>query len=323
MSLKEKIKALFEAEKGRYISGEDIASRLNVSRNSVFKAVSSLRDEGYEIYAVTGKGYVMAENTDILSESSVRRHLGELSDRFDIEVMTSVDSTNNYLKKKAAAGAKSGTVVICEHQSAGRGRMNRVFFSPQSTGVYLSILLRPDLDAEDAMLITPMSAVAASMAIDAVSGIKSSIKWVNDVYIDGKKVCGILTEAGFDMENGKMDYVIIGTGVNVFEPEGGFPDEIKDRAASVFKQQKFDIRNRLAAEIIKNTAYFMDNFREKLFVEQYKSRSFIIGKTVTVIDKGENYEAEITGIDDFCRLIVKDENGNEIKLSTGEISIKL
>ena len=122
MSLKEKIKALFEAEKGRYISGEDIASRLNVSRNSVFKAVSSLRDEGYEIYAVTGKGYVMAENTDILSESSVRRHLGELSDRFDIEVMTSVDSTNNYLKKKAAAGAKSGTVVICEHQSAGRGR---------------------------------------------------------------------------------------------------------------------------------------------------------------------------------------------------------
>ena len=126
-----------------------------------------------------------------------------------------LDSTNSYLKEMAAKGAQEGTIIIANRQSAGRGRLGRSFFSPEEKGIYMSILLRPDISLERAVLITSMAAVAVAEAIEQVSGIQTKIKWVNDIFLNKKKVCGILTEAGIDAETGTLEYAVLGIGVNV------------------------------------------------------------------------------------------------------------
>ena len=145
--------------------------------------------------------------------------------------LSEIDSTNRYLKELAATGAPEGTVVIANKQSAGRGRLGRSFFSPEEKGIYMSILLRPEIELERAVLITSMAAVAVARAVERVSTIPAQIKWVNDIFINRKKVCGILTEAGINTEKGSLDYAVLGIGVNVGSME--FPAELKEIATSV------------------------------------------------------------------------------------------
>lgn len=240
----------------------------------------------------------------------------------NITVLESVDSTNKFLKEKAVKGDKEGSVVIADSQTGGRGRFTRKFYSPSGCGIYMSILLKPEISARDAVLITAAAAVAVAEACEMVSGKKAEIKWVNDVYIDKKKVCGILTE-GAIKPDGYFDFAVLGIGINAFLPDGGFADEIKDIAGAVFDKKEENLRNRLIAEVINRFFVYYKELDKKTFLERYKEKSFVTGKEITVIKSEQKQKAVAIGIDDDCRLQVEYEDKSQEYLSSGEISIKL
>ncbi len=324
MNVKEQILDIFENNRGIFISGAELAVKLSVSRNAVWKAVKSLQDEGYEITAVTNKGYCLNDETDILSVQSIAKHLGEESGHFNIEVFKTLDSTNNMLKSLAASGEPEGKVVISEEQTAGKGRISRSFYSPAGTGLYLSLLLRPCFSPEESSYITSAAAAAVARAIETVSGCEAKIKWVNDIYCNGKKVCGILTEASMNLETGGLEYAVLGIGVNVNPPKQGFPEEISDIASSVFERgmNTGDIRNRLAAEILDNFWQYYKKLGQKTFLREYRDRSMIVGHEILVLHGSSSKKAMALGIDDSCHLIVEYEDGSQENLSSGEISIR-
>ena len=323
MSVKDEVLKELENNKGDYISGGQLADNLGVSRNSVWKAIKALEKSGYEINAIPNKGYCLAEKNDILSSYSIKQHLK--NPHLDISVFSSVTSTNTILKEMAEQGAKEGTVIIAEEQTAGRGRIGKQFYSPKGTGIYISILLRPDIPAEESLFLTTSAAVATARAIEDVSDKRALIKWVNDIYLEDKKTCGILTEGAFNVETGKLDYAIVGIGINVCIPDGGFPDNIKDIATAIFDKQTDSINKRII--LIANLLdYFMEyykDFKSKSYVKEYIERSMIIGKTITVIEGSKTSIAKAIDIDKNCRLKVQFEDGTTKWLSSGEVSTKI
>lgn len=321
MTVKERLLPLLS--ESEFISGEQAAKELNVSRAAVWKAVELLRREGCIIEAVTNKGYRLSGNTDILQADKINGLLGPLSESLYINVEQSVTSTNVLLKEKAASGAPEGTVLIASSQTSGRGRFARKFYSPKNSGIYMSILLRPDMPAENAVLITTAAAAAVAVAAENLSGKKTEIKWVNDVLISGKKICGILTEAALNVESGSLDYAVLGIGINAYVPSGGFPDEIKNIAGAVFDERAANLRNRLAAEVLKSFYGFYSSLRSRGFLYEYRRRSAVIGKRIAVISQDGSVPATALGIDDNCRLHVKYADGRTEFLSSGEISTKI
>lgn len=256
---------------------------------------------------------------DILSEKGIKKYLKN-PEMFDISVMDTVTSTNALLKEYTFAS--EGKIIIADSQSMGRGRFARKFYSPESCGIYMSILLKPTLPPENAVLITAAAAAAVSVACERLTNKNTQIKWVNDVLIEGKKVCGILTEGGIDIKTGNFDWAVVGIGINAYEPENGFDDEIKDRAGAVFADRAPERRNRLAAEIINRFWDFYKNLGNKTFFETYKSRMSAIGHQIEVI-RGENKKtACCLDLDSECRLLVEYQNGEREYLSSGEISIR-
>lgn len=319
MKTKEQLLRLFEENRGAFFSGEELAQRLAISRTAVWKAVNGLRNQGYPIDAVPKKGYRLCTETDILSQPAVEKYLDPENRGLHLHVFPSVPSTNSVLRDLAADGAPEGTVVLAGEQTAGRGRRGRSFYSPPDTGVYLSVLLRPG-ETGQAAALTTMAAVAVCEAIEAVSGQTASIKWVNDVYVGGKKVCGILTEASVGLETGAMDYAVVGVGINVCPPAGGFPPELADIAGSVFPAPVNDGKNRLAAEFLNRL--FACCREPGDYVNRYRSRCFVLGRDITVLSADGPKRARALDVDDRCRLLVRDENGEETALFAGEISIK-
>lgn len=321
MTIKEQVLYILEKHKGNSVSGETLAKQLFCSRNAVWKAIKSLQNDGYIIEAVTNKGYCLSADNNVFSAASIEKYL---ENDCSIILLNETDSTNNYLKKLAESGAEEKTVVIAESQSGGKGRMGRSFFSPKD-GLYMSILLRPDISADKSLFITTAAAVAVSDAIEEISGKKTGIKWVNDIFIGNKKVCGILTEAAVDFETGGLYYAVLGIGVNIFHPSDGFPDEIKNIAGAVFDEKPSDneVKQKLTAKIIDNFLNIYCDFENSDFMKKYKQRSCVLGKEVFVI-KGENRtKATAVDIDDSARLVVKYENGEMQALSSGEVSVKL
>ncbi|MFQ9514756.1 MAG: biotin--[acetyl-CoA-carboxylase] ligase [Eubacterium sp.] len=322
MSIKDEVLKKLEENKGTYISGGELAATLGVSRNAIWKSIKNLEKNGYKIDAVPNKGYCLASQNDILSSQSIGQYL---NDDLDVHVYKSLSSTNTVLKEKAEQGARHGTVLIAEEQTIGKGRMGKKFYSPAGTGIYLSILLRPEIPAGEALFLTTSAAVATAKAIEDISDKKADIKWVNDIYIEGKKVCGILTEAAFNMESGKLDYAIVGIGINVCFPKGGFPDEIDNIATAIFSKDSDSVNKRsiLVANLLN---YFMDyynDFHSKKYVKEYIERSMIIGKEISVIDGNETLDAIALTIDNSCRLKVRFKDGTEKWLNSGEVSIKV
>ena len=185
MSVKDEVLKELENHKGEYISGGQLSEVLNVSRNSIWKAIKTLENNGYKIDAIPNRGYCLAQESDILSSFSIKQHMH--SD-LNITVYPSVSSTNTFLKELAEQGADEGTVIIAQEQTAGRGRTGKSFYSPANTGLYISILLRPDIPAEEALFLTTSTAVAVSKAIEDICNKKAQIKWVNDVFIDNKNI---------------------------------------------------------------------------------------------------------------------------------------
>lgn len=323
MTVQDHLQSLLEANKDVYLSGEEIALSLGVSRNAIWKAVKALQAEGYPIDAVPNKGYRLSAASDVLSRSGIAQYLTGEAKSLDLNVFDSVSSTNIVLRDLAENGAPEGTVVVASTQTGGRGRKGRSFFSPAGTGVYVSLLLKPDLDALDATLITTTAAVAVCEAVETVSGRTAEIKWVNDVFVDGKKICGILTEASFGMESGRLDYAILGTGINVYTPEGGFPAEIANVAGSVLSAPLPDAKNRLIAEYLNRFLPLYRKLGDTATNAEYRRRSFVLGRMVNVLAADRSTPARAIDVDDHCRLIVEFADGHRESLSSGEISVKV
>jgi BirA family biotin operon repressor/biotin-[acetyl-CoA-carboxylase] ligase len=324
MSVKTSVLQLLESNRDRYVSGTQLAAELKVSRNAVWKAIAQLQEEGYPIRSQARLGYCLPADTDILSAQSLRKYWGE-DCPFSFQVYPEVTSTNTLAKEAAATGAPEGLVILARHQSAGRGRLSRSFYSPADTGLYMTILLRPQIPVQDCLLITTAMAVAAAEAIEEISGQTTAIKWVNDVFCRGHKVCGILTEASLDIESGFPEYVISGIGINLQAPEGGFPEELKQVAGAVFPTKPpADTTSRLAASLLKKFRNSYLHLQEKPFLAAYRQRNLVIGRAVNILKVGQDpIPATVLAIEDDFSLRVRLSNGDVTTLSTGEVSIRL
>ena len=323
MGTKEKLLSLLEERRGEYLSGEEIAQQLSVSRTAVWKAVKSLRSLGYGIDAVQNRGYCLDEHTDILSVQGIRRYLDKQWQYLSLEVLPCADSTNALLRRRAAEGAKEGCVILANQQTQGRGRLGREFYSPPDTGVYMSLLLRPqDLEPSQGVSITTMAAVAVCRAIEEVAGKQADIKWVNDVFLNGKKVSGILTEGSYHLETGKLDHVVLGTGINVYPPAGGFPEELADIADSIFRNQVNEGKNRLAASFLNHFLSIYHSGDRTCYAEEYRARSMVLGRAIRIFSPTGERRAYALDVDNNCRLVVRYEDGSVDALSSAEISIQ-
>ena len=324
MTVQAHLQQLLESNKSTFLSGEEIARRLGVSRNAVWKAIKALQAEGYPIDAVPNKGYSLSAQSDVLSQSGIRQYLSDDAQSLSLHVYDTVVSTNLMLRDLAVKGAPEGTVVIAARQTGGRGRKGRSFFSPEYTGVYVSLLLKPKIAPDDATLITTTAAVAVCEALESLSDREAQIKWVNDVFVDGKKVCGILTEGAIDMESGQFEYAVLGAGVNVYTPAGGFPDELSAIAGSVFSAPVPDAKNRMIAAYLNRFLALYRNLGGSETIAEYRRRSFVLGKTITVLAADRQpTPARALDVDEKCRLLVEYEDGRRETLSSGEISVKL
>ena len=231
---KETVLALLLREKGHFVSGEAVSAELGITRAAIWKSISALRAQGYEIDAVTGRGYCLKSLPDTLTEQTVRSYLGPVETVGKrIDCFDSIDSTNAYLKRIALDGAPDGTVAVAAEQTSGRGRRGRSFQSAAGKGVYLSILLRPKLAPSQLMPLTGLIAVAMSRAVDRVAGTHSQIKWTNDLILNGRKLCGILTELSVEGETGELQYVVAGIGFNVSQREEDFDGDVAKIATSL------------------------------------------------------------------------------------------
>jgi BirA family biotin operon repressor/biotin-[acetyl-CoA-carboxylase] ligase len=322
MELKQEVLKILEESRGNSVNGAKLADQLYVTRSAIWKAIKSLQKDGYRITAVTNKGYCLLPDNDIVSSESIRPYLNGKAVDFHLEVYPSVTSTNTIAKELAGQGAKEGTVIVAREQTSGRGRMGRSFYSPDSTGIYFSIILRPKLSLEDSLLITTAAAVAVAKAIERISGKEAKIKWVNDIFMEGKKVCGILTEASLNFENGSLEYAVVGIGINIMTQS--FPDELQTVAGSVFTDKPEDtpVTSLLVAEILNNIADSMDSLTDKSYLEDYKSRSFLIGQDILVLKGSTSLPARAVDLDDKARLVVEYEDHTLEALTSGEVSVK-
>ena len=314
------LSALIEA--GDSISGERLARRLGISRNSVWKAIEQLRADGYGIEAVTNRGYRLVSSPDRISVPEIMRWLKQDAIGRRLEVHGVLDSTNIRAKLLASQGAPHGYLVAADSQETGRGRFGRQFFSPPHSGIYITFVLRPKLPAERAVMITSMAAVAVARAIEALCDADVKIKWVNDLYINNRKVCGILCEASMDFETGQLEYVALGIGVNVAKQ--AFPEELRDIATSIGNECGVNIsRSRLIAEISNQIAALYGQLETGEFMQESRARSNVIGRDVTVIRGDVRFDAHAVDIDNQGRLVIRTPDGTLSKVGAGEISLKI
>ena len=320
--MKEKILEFLKQQDG-FISGQRICDELGVSRTAVWKYMNSLKKEGYEIESVTRKGYRLLQSPDLLTKEAVLSCMKEVRIPGEFCCFESIDSTNEEAKRRGEAGAPDGSVYVADNQTSGKGRRGRTWISPAGEDIFFTILLRPELPLSSVSMITLVAASAVSGAIDKVTGLDSKIKWPNDIVLNRKKVCGILTE--MNMEIDSVAYVVVGIGINVNRME--FREDIADMATSLKKESGHTVeRAALLSEIL--SAFFRDY---KLFLEEQNLSSFLeyynqklinAGREVRLIKKGEEVIRTAIGINDRGELIVRDDEGNTEHIFSGEVSVR-
>lgn len=253
MNTSQKVLFILESNKDTYTSGEEMARQCGISRNAVWKAIKDLRERGYSIDAVSNKGYKLTGNTDIISAEGIKAELPEELRDTEILVYDSLESTSDKAKGLAVKGAVHGTSVVAVTQTGGRGRKDHSFFSPEG-GIYLSIILKPEMLSEtDSKAVTAFVGGAVIDAINELTGIKPYIDGINDLYVDGKKICGILLESGSEFDSNTLQWIVAGIGINFDSDISRFPEDVKERAAGLFGPGKAAItKNMLIAGIIRN-----------------------------------------------------------------------
>ena len=329
MTTKEAVLLYLQEHAGEPISGEKMALALNKSRTSIWKAIQSLKKEGYAIDSSTNKGYTLSENNDVLSEQEINQELTQQHHPIDwvIQTMESTTSTNDLAKLYANQNSTTPAIFISEEQTAGRGRLGRKFVSPAKTGLYISLCLFPTIALEDLSLITCATAVACVETLEELTGKSLNIKWVNDLFFQDKKVGGILTEVISDFESQQVQSLIVGMGINLIEARDNFPEELHSIVGSIFSSKKeyeahsFN-RNHFIATFLEKWAFYYENLSKRGFIDSYRKHSNVIGKAIKVIEGKHVYHAFANDIDENGRLIVEKEDKCLHALSYGEVSIR-
>lgn len=319
--MKTKILNALETQRGRYVSGEELADSLGVTRAAVWKSIESLRKEGHRIKATTNKGYMLESESDLLTAEGISSHLNEKTKVSRVICLGEVDSTNNYAKKLAMNGEPHGTLIAANRQTAGRGRRGHSFESPAGTGLYMSLILRPDVEAEKFQMITIADAVAVCLAVEELypeSKGNIGIKWVNDVYFRGKKICGILTEAVTGFESGEIESVVTGIGINVSTRK--FGAETSEIAGAIFADDEIRFgRGELCARVADYVMKFAEDLDNPAIIQAYRERSILTGHEISYMNGGRKCFGHVEGIDDKGGLIVRNDEGTNETLRSGEV----
>lgn len=309
---------ILKENKGKLITGSDIAKQLGITRSYVSKVIKELQTIGYEIESEDRTGYIYISDRKVLDAAIIKANLKK---KVDVVVLDEVDSTNKYLKELAKNSTIDHMVVIANKQTGGRGRLGRSFVSNQTSGIYMSILVRPDISINLAKKITCMVSVATSKAIEKFTNAKVSIKWVNDLYLNHKKICGILTEGATSLEQNYMEYVIMGIGINCYHQT--FDEELAKKATTLEDELGVVVsRNELVSEIVNEIDDYMHHFEMHCeeFMKEYIDRSFVIGMEVELQKGNTITQALVKGINQDGELIVEDQNQNILTYASGEIT---
>ncbi len=318
MSTKSKVLKLLKENFNAFSSGIKMAKELDVSRNAIWKVIRELQLEGYNIESNNPLGYRLVDKNWPISSEGIRDYIKE--DRVSIQVLDEVPSTNEYLKKLALKGEKEFFTLVANRQSNGKGRRGKSFHSPKNTGVYLSMLLRPSFSMEKSLNITTASAVAVSKTIEKLTSKPISIKWVNDIFIEDRKVSGILTEGSMDLETGNLSHIIVGVGINLFKPDLDFPENIEGIAGYVLEEYDGFFKERFIGELINSLIEHYENLDSNEIYEYYRRKSYLKGKVVEFYEKDRLFQGRVYDVDENFRLIIETEKGT-IPLSTGSVNI--
>lgn len=329
MTTKEAVLHYLQEHAGEPISGEIMALALNKSRTSIWKAIQSLKKEGYAIESSTNKGYTLSQNNDVLSKQQITQELIQQHHPIDwnIQTMESTTSTNDLAKIYANQNSTTPAIFISEEQTAGRGRLGRTFISPAKSGLYISLCLFPTIALENLSLITCATAVACVETLEQLTGKSLDIKWVNDLFYQDKKVGGILTEVISDFESQQVQSLIVGMGINLIDSPQSFPEELHSIVGSIFSSRKeyethsFN-RNHFIANFLEKWAFYYQNLSKRDFISTYKEHSNVIGKFVNVFEGSQTYSAFAKDIDENGHLIIEKEDNSLHSLSYGEVSIR-
>lgn len=306
-----------------FISGEELSQKLGVSRTAVWKVIKQLKEEGYQIESVSRKGYKLIQEGDSLNAEALGVELKSCSLVQKIEHFDSIDSTNTYAKNIASDGADEGTLVISDEQVKGRGRLGRSWTSPKGTGIWMSLILRPDIEPIHAAKMTQIAAAAMNESIIRTTGLEAGIKWPNDIILNRKKVCGILTEMSAELNT--VNYIVVGIGVNVNVEE--FPEEISQTATSLKIESGQTVKRKdIVVEFVKQfeilyNAYIKEGNLQKT-LEYCRNNSVTIGQKVRIIHKNETLYGEAVDLNQDGELLVKFDNGEVKPVFYGEVSVR-
>ncbi|MHB8909650.1 MAG: biotin--[acetyl-CoA-carboxylase] ligase [Syntrophales bacterium] len=324
MPTKDALLKQLKESKESWISGEALAAGLRISRSAVWKQIRSLQGEGYLIESSTNKGYLLRKRSERLLPAEIKDGLNTaVFGRGRIDYFAQTDSTNVRAREIAAEGAPEGTIVIAEEQLQGKGRRGRVWYSPAGEGIYVSVILRPSVQPYEAPQLVLMTAVAAAETLLAHAAVPAAIKWPNDILVGGKKIAGILTEMSVDMD--RIDYVIIGMGLNVNTPAEALPPEIAGIATSLRAETgRAFSRVELLRTYLEELEGYYALFRERRFEkirERWLELAKIIGRQVRIAGIEQTYEGEVVDVDPNGFLILKSPDGTTQRILAGDVSL--
>lgn len=319
--MKEEILRMLK-ESGDYVSGQELSGRLNVSRSAVWKHIKALREEGCEIDSVTNRGYLLKSIPERWDEQHIKENLKTLRLGCGLLLLPEVDSTNEELKRRARAGAAHGLVCVAEKQGAGKGRLGRAWSSPAGTGMWMSVLLRPDISPFEVSGITLAAGLAVCRAVQKITGCRAKIKWPNDVVIGGKKICGILTE--MSAESDRVDFVVVGIGVNVNMDT--LPEEIAHKATSLkIEGGRPFSRTVLLCEVLRQLEIYTDEFLLSTcgsITDEYKENCVTIGREVSAVRGGVQVMGEAVDVTLSGALVIRQKNGKLTEINSGEVVVQ-
>ena len=320
--MKEEILRLLRSADG-YISGQELCNRFGVSRTAVWKAINQLKEAGYEIEAQQNKGYRLMAAPDLMTEAEIKSLMHTEWVAKEVLYFDTIDSTNTKAQELAEKGYQSGTLVVADKQESGKGRRGRSWVSPSGTGIFMTLMIKPDINPNNASMLTLVAALAVAKAITSVTGEEALIKWPNDIVVNGKKVCGILTEmnAQFDYIN----HIVVGIGINVHNES--FPEEISQMASSLMIEaggKRFH-RAQIIAETMSYFEQYYDTFLKtqdlSALVREYDELLVNMNKAVRVLDPKEPFDGKAMGITSKGELIVDTWESRKL-VSSGEVSVR-
>ena len=322
--MKQKIlRMLREAE--AYVSGQELCDRFGVSRTAVWKVINGLKDEGYEIISVPRRGYYLKSVPDILSESEIASCMRTKWLGRQVVYFEETDSTNTQAKRLAEEGAESGTLVVADMQTAGKGRRGRSWQQSSGTMISMTFILKPEFPPDEASMLTLVAAHSVAKAIEEETGLTASIKWPNDIIINGKKIVGILTEMSLSVEQDCIHYVVVGIGINVNLTE--IPEEIRETATSLSLETGRSIgRSKLIARVME---YFEKDYEQFLetgdlsgILDSYNAHLISMDREVRILDPKGEYTGISRGMNRVGELLVEREDGSTVNVYAGEVSVR-